>query len=131
MTRVRQDQAPADAVVRPLGAWAIAARVVHGTITAFFVTCLYRLWRAAITGKRRREGWIAAALVSAEGAIVYANGGTCPMGPLHHRLGDDKAFFELIMPQRMARHAVPALGAFAAAGMAILAAREIRARSGV
>lgn len=102
-------------------------RAAHGLITAFFVSYLSMIYYAAVTRRRRRLALAACLAVSAEGAVVFMNGGECPLGRVHRRFGDERTFFELLMPARMARHAVPVLSAVAAAGMALLALRRPRA----
>lgn len=98
----------------------LLVRTIHGAITAFFLSCLGLLYYAAITGEHEFAGWMAAALLAGEGVVVGLNGGDCPLGRVHHRLGDDRAFFELLMPKAMAKRAVPFFAAVAIAGMALL-----------
>lgn len=95
-------------------------RLVHGLITAFFLTCLGLMFYAGITGEHERLAWGAALAVVAEGGVVMLNGGDCPLGRVHQRFGDGKAFFELLLPPRLAKLAVPFFGAVAAAGIVLL-----------
>ena len=60
---------------------------------------------------------------SEQGVLVLSSGGNCPLGPLLRRLGDDAPFFELFLPPRAAKVAVPVLAAVAALGAVLLAAR--------
>jgi hypothetical protein len=62
----------------------------------------------------------------AEGALVAANHGDCPLGPLGDRIGDDVPLFELVLPPRAAKAAIPVLGAVAGAGLIALAVRSRR-----
>lgn len=101
-----------------------AVRAMHGLITAFFVTCLSIIYYAGITGRRRGLALAASAAVSVEDIVVFVNGGECPLGRVHRRVGDERTFFELIMPAPLARHAVPALSAVAVGGMLLLALRR-------
>lgn len=98
-------------------------RTMHGLISAFFLACIAVVYYAGISGRRRRVGSIAAIALVAEGVVVSANGGDCPLGNVHRQYGDDKAFFELLLPQRAAKLAVPVLGAVATLGIALLIAR--------
>jgi hypothetical protein len=50
---------------------------------------------------------------------VAANGGDCPLGGLQERLGDPDPLFELVLPARAARLAVPVLGVVTACGPAL------------
>ena len=56
-----------------------------------------------------------------EGLLVVKNRGDCPLGGLQERLGDPIPLFELVLPPRAAKLAVPVLGAIAGAGIALLA----------
>ena len=66
---------------------------------------------------------VAVVALVGEGAVVAANHGDCPLGPLQDRLDDPVPLFELVLSPRMAKRAVPALGAFSAVGIALLARR--------
>jgi hypothetical protein len=101
-------------------------RLIHGAITAFFLGCLGYVYYAAIS--RRRSRLLAAAMVAlaVEGVVVYGNGGECPLGPVHRRVGDDRTFFELFVPPQVARYAVPFLGAVAGFGMLLVVLRSPR-----
>jgi hypothetical protein len=56
--------------------------------------------------------------------LVAANGGDCPLGALQERVDDPVPCFELVLPPRAAKLAVPVLGGIAAAGLLLLAARS-------
>jgi hypothetical protein len=73
-------------------------RAIHGLLSTFFLACmgscttrrsrmLIRRWF-----RRRRRSIL-------EGAGVALNGGDCPLGGIHRRYGDEKAFFELLLPR--------------------------------
>jgi hypothetical protein len=66
----------------------------------------------------------AIAVLVAEGALVVANGGNCPLGPLGDRVGDAVPLFELVLSPRAAKRAVPTLGVVTALGLGLLAARS-------
>jgi hypothetical protein len=84
------------------------------------------VWWCALTGRRGASLRLAVAALLGEGAVVIANHGDCPLGPLHERLGDPVPLFELVLPARAAQRAVPMLGALAAVLMLVLAARSVR-----
>jgi len=56
--------------------------------------------------------------------LVAINRGDCPLGPLGNRLGDEAPLFELVLPARAAKLAVPILGAIAGSGAVLLAVRR-------
>ena len=107
--------------------WAVHIwRTVHGLITVGFLAAIAHIWWCAISG--RRGPLLRAALTGllAEGALVTANHGDCPLGPLGDRIGDQVPLFELVLPPRAARLAVPFLGVVTAMGIALLAMRSSR-----
>lgn len=95
-------------------------RAVHGLISAFFSGCLAYVWYCAVTDARSLWRALAIGALLAEGVIVTANGGDCPLGVLHRRAGDEKTFFELFLPNRAAAAAVPVLGSVTGVGFLLL-----------
>ena len=59
-------------------------------------------------------------------------GGDCPVGPLQAEWGDPVPFFELILPPRAAKAAVPVLAAVSLTGIAALVLRRpgLKVRAG-
>jgi hypothetical protein len=102
----------------------LAWRLAHAAIAVSFLAAIAHVWRCAITGRRDRALGVAVAALAAEGALVGANGGDCPLGPLGDRIGDEVPLFELVLSPRAAKAAVPVLGLVAAAGVAALALRH-------
>lgn len=92
-------------------------RGFHAALALGFLGAIAEVWRAALGGRRSRLTTAATAALIAEGAVVAANGGDCPLGPLGDRIGDEVPLFELVLPPRAAKAAVPVLGAVAAAGI--------------
>lgn len=105
----------------------LLVRLLHAAITAFFVTCIGCVYYSALTGRRNRYLLPAIGALIVEGAVVYTNGGKCPLGRVHNRYGDEREFFELFMPRRFSQHAVPVLGALAGAGAVVALLRTLRA----
>jgi hypothetical protein len=103
----------------------LAWRAAHGLVALGFLAAIVEVWRAALTGRPSRVLRPAALALAAEGAVVAANRGDCPLGPLGERIGDEVPLFELVLHPRAARAAVPVLGAAAFLGIAI---GEIRRR---
>lgn len=95
----------------------ILIRTVHGLLSAFFLGCIAYVYYAAIADVESPLVYAAAAALVLEGAIVVLNGGNCPLGAVHRRYGDEKAFFELLLPPKAAKLAVPVLGAVTAFGI--------------
>ncbi len=62
--------------------------------------------------------------VQIEGAGLVIGRGHCPLGPFQRRLGDPVPMFELFMPKRAAKVAVPVLAGVTVAGLAAVALRR-------
>ena len=107
-----------------------AFRAVHAAIAVAFLGAIGHIWWCAVTGRRDRALRAAVGSLLAEGAVVAANHGDCPLGPLQERVGDPKPLFELVLSPRAARRAVPVLGLVTAAGVALLAVRGPTPRAG-
>jgi hypothetical protein len=56
-------------------------------------------------------------VLSVQGAALVIGHGNCPLGPLQGRLGDPVPLFELALPARVAKAAVPTLAAVALVGV--------------
>jgi len=105
---------------------ALAFRSAHAAIAGAFLVAIAYIWWCALT--RRRDRWLHLAVASlvTEGVVVTANHGDCPLGPLQERFGDPEPLFELVLSPVAARRAVPSLGIFTIAGLALLARRPPR-----
>ena len=102
---------------------------------------LHTLWAIASTGSlayvwacaamRRRDRLLAGSIVflGLEGAALVVGRGNCPFGPLQRRLGDPVPLFELVLPPRAAKAAIPVLAAVTVAGFAAVAVRPPSGRT--
>jgi hypothetical protein len=102
----------------------VAWRTGHALIAACFLASIAYVWWCAISGRRGPLLRRAIAALVAEGVLVTANRGDCPLGRLGDRVGDPVPLFELVLPADAARRAVPVLGVVTAAGLGLLAARS-------
>lgn len=73
-----------------------------------------------LTGRRGASLRIAVVSLLAEGTVVALNHGDCPLGPVGEKIGDPVPLFELALPPRAAKLAVPVLGAVAGVGILLL-----------
>jgi hypothetical protein len=105
----------------------LAWRAVHALIAVGFLASIVHVWWCALSGRRGPLLRLAIAALIGEGAFVAANRGDCPLGPVGDRVGDPVPLFELVLPPRAARRAVPVLGAVTVAGIVLLAVRSRRA----
>jgi hypothetical protein len=103
---------------------ALAFRAVHTLIAVVELACLAQVWRSAITRRRGVAFRVATTVLLAEGVGLVIGRGNCPLGPLQGRLGDPVPLFELVLPPRAAKAAVPALAAVAVGGIGLAIARR-------
>ena len=82
------------------------------------------VWACAVTGRRNRILAACAAWLGLEGAALVVGRGNCPFGPLQSQLGDPVPLFELVLPPRAAKAAIPVLAAVSVAGLVIVAVRR-------
>lgn len=101
-----------------------ALRAGHVLIAAAELSSLGYLWSCAVTGRRDRALWAAVAVLVAEGVGLVGGRGDCPLAPLQRRLGDPVPLFELVLPRRVAKAAVPVLAGIAGAGLVVLGVRS-------
>ena len=120
------EQGPAEPVI--LAPAARAFRLAHLTFGAFAMTGLGWIWFCALTGRRGRALRLATARLLFEGGALVVGRGDCPFGPLQARLGDPVPMFELFLPPRAAKAAVPFLAGVTLAGFAVLFVRGPRRR---
>jgi hypothetical protein len=115
-----------------LGGRARAWRLVHAAWSAAQLACLGLIFARVIRRRRDAATWASVAFLGVEGAGLLVGRGDCPMGRVQERWGDPIPFFELLLPPRAAKAAVPVLAAVAVAGIAGLALRApgLRWRAG-
>ena len=103
-----------------------AYRVFHAVWSVAGMASLGYIWFCAATRRRDRRLAASIAFLSVEGAGLLVGGGDCPMGPVQEQLGDPVPFFELLLPPRAAKAAVPILALASIAGMVAVALRRPR-----
>lgn len=106
-----------------LPAGARAFRLAHVGWGVASMASLGYVWLCA--WRRRRDRLLAAsmAFLSLEGVALIVGRGDCPFGPFQTRLGDPVPMFELLLPPRAAKAAIPTLTIVALAGFAAVALR--------
>jgi hypothetical protein len=103
-----------------------AWRVAHAAWSVVQLAGLGYIWSSAIRRRRSARLWAFVALLLGEGAALGVGRGSCPMGRLQERWGDPVPFFELVLPPRAAKAAVPALAIVSLAALAALVLRPAR-----
>jgi hypothetical protein len=92
-----------------LNGGAKAFRVAHAAFAAVSLSSLCYVWLSA--ARRRRDRILAGSLAVLlfEAVALVIGRGNCPFGPAQARLGDPVPLFELVLPPRAAKAAIPAL----------------------
>ena len=110
----------------PLSPPAKRFRVIHTAWSIAGLASLAYPWVCALA--RRRDPGLAAgvAFLAVEGVALRIGGGDCPMAARQREWGDAKPFFELVLPPRAAKAAVPILFGASVAGLIALAIRPPR-----
>jgi hypothetical protein len=106
-----------------LSSGAKALRIAHIAIAGLELCGLGYVWFCALSGRRVRLLGAALATLSVEGVALGIGRGNCPLGPLQKRVGDPGPLFELVLPPRAAKAAIPVFFAIALSGAAILVLR--------
>lgn len=103
-----------------------AFRIAHVVWGVGGMASLGYVWWSAL--RRRRDRLLAASVVflSLEGLALLVGRGNCPFGPLQSRLGDPVPMFELVLPPRAAKAAIPLLTGVSLAGFLAAALRGPR-----
>jgi hypothetical protein len=102
-----------------------AWRIGHASWSVAQLTCLAYIWSAVITGRRNRRVWASVTFLVIEGAALVLGRGNCPMGGLQEEWGDPVPFFELVLPPRAAKLAVPVLAVVSLSAIAALAVASL------
>ena len=107
-----------------LSSAAQAFRALHIGIALFDLAALAYIWVCGISGRRGRLLPTAIGALVVEGAALVVGRGNCPLGPLQEKVGDPTPLFELVLPARAAKAAVPVLAAVSVVGIVLAAARR-------
>jgi hypothetical protein len=107
-----------------LGPRAQTWRLLHAAWSVAQLTALAQIWIAAASRRRSPRVWASVGFLALEGAALVVGRGDCPVGPLQAAWGDPVPFFELVLPPRAAKAAVPALAFVSLAGIGALVARR-------
>ncbi len=105
---------------------ATAFRAAHAAIGVVDLVALGYIWVCGLTGRRGRLLTASVAALAVEGAALVVGRGDCPLGPLQAKLGDPVPLFELVVPPRAAKAAVPVLAGVSVAGIAVVVVRSWR-----
>jgi hypothetical protein len=107
-----------------LGTRARTWRLVHAAWSVAQLGCLAYIWACAVTRRRSPRLWGAVSFLTVEGAALAVGGGNCPVGALQAEWGDPVPFFELVLPPRAAKAAIPLLAVVSVAAIAAVVLRR-------
>ncbi|RJR15015.1 hypothetical protein C4579_03025 [Candidatus Microgenomates bacterium] len=83
-------------------------RIIHTLFAVYFILCIGYIYYAAITATIDLFLGIAIFSLCLEGFLVFVlNKGHCPLAPLQAKLNDPVPFFNLFLPDRLAKKAIP------------------------
>ena len=96
-------------------------RTIHGLFALLFIACIFYIYYSAFLKQFNFFSGLAILSLTIEGILVFLlNNGHCPLAPLQWKLGDSTPFFNLFLPERYARLAVPFFAAITFLGIFIL-----------
>lgn len=99
-------------------------RLIHGLFALYFILCLAYLYYAAIFSKIDILLVISVLSLGIEGFVVFAiNKGDCPLIYIQRRIGDNTPFFNLLLPAKLAKQAIPTFAKIAWIGVLLVAIR--------
>ena len=99
----------ADGPIREAGAVSthqsmiVFMRIVHGLIAAALIASVGVIYYAAVTRTHGTWLYVSLGALLVEGIVIVLNKGNCPFGHVSRRFGDNKPFFELFLPPRIAK----------------------------
>jgi len=83
-------------------------RIIHSILTLYFTVCLAYIYYAVITEQYNSLLVVSIISLGIEGIMIFGlNKGDCPLIHVQNHIGDEKPFFELILPRRLAKAAIP------------------------
>lgn len=103
-------------------------RLAHAAWSVVGLSTLAHIWFCAVTGRRDRFLPASVGFLAIEGMALGVGRGDCPLGPFQRELGDPVPFFELVLPPRAAKAAIPILAGLSVVGIATIAVEEFLPR---
>jgi len=101
-------------------------RVVHTGWSIGQLASLAYVWECVLLRRRNDRLWATLSFLLVEGGALVVGRGDCPMGRRQESWGDRVPFFELILPPRAAKAAVPALALVSIAALLGVVVRRPR-----
>lgn len=102
----------------------IILRSVHAAFAIYFIICVFCIFYSAITLQINFLLKLALISLFVEGLLVFIlNKGHYPLAPLQRKLNDPIPFFNLFLPDYLAKKAIPFFTGLTFLGLIILAVR--------
>lgn len=99
-------------------------RVVHTAFAVYFIGCIFYIYYVVLTLQINLLLWFAIISLSVEGFLVFiVNQGHCPLAPLQRKLEDPVPFFNLFLPENLAKRAIPFFTSITFLGVLLLIVR--------
>lgn len=99
-------------------------RTIHGLFALYFILCIFYIYFAAFTLHINFLLALAIGSLFIEGFLVFVlNGGHCPLVHLQKRLSDPVPFFNLFLPDYLAKKAIPFFTGLMFLGLLLLVIR--------
>ena len=95
-------------------------RGIHGLIALIMIASVASIYYAAVTQRYGVWLYVAAGALLIEAIAVTWNRGNCPFTLLSRKYGDTRAFFELLMPKRVAKQMFKVNGTIMGIGFILL-----------
>jgi hypothetical protein len=105
-----------------------AFRLFHAAWSVVGLLTLAHIWFSVVTKRRDRILPASVGFLVIEGVALGVGGGDCPLGPFQRDLGDPVPFFELVLPPRAAKAAIPILAVVSVLGIALIGIQELSKR---
>ncbi len=98
-------------------------RLIHSLIVLYLVAGIIFIYYSALTLQLSILLGIAIISLFIEGTLVILNHGHCPLAFIQRRFGDNVPFFDLILPPKYAKLAVPFFALLTLIGVILLGLR--------
>ncbi len=99
-------------------------RIIHTTFAIYFIGCITYIYFCAITIRFNLLLYVSLFSILIEGVLVFIlNKGHCPLAPIQRKLNDPVPFFNLFLPDYLAKKAIPFFSLVAFLGISLLVVR--------
>ena len=102
----------------------VLLRILHGAFALYFISCIVVIYITVFTLQLNILFYISILSLVIEGILVFVlNGGDCPLIHIQKKFDDPVPFFNLFLPDKLAKKAVPFFSWITFLGIALLVMR--------